>query len=112
MLRQSGTELAFSGEYVNTKTDGTYRCAGCGEKLFSSDTKYDSSSGWPSFYEALQSDMIEEITDQSHGMIRIEARCANCGGHLGHIFEDGPEPSGLRYCINSAALELDSVDDS
>ena len=110
VLRQSGTDVPFAGEYVNTKTTGIYRCAGCSEKLFSSDVKYDSQSGWPSFYEALDSDMISETEDKSGGVIRTEVRCANCGGHLGHLFDDGPEPSGMRYCINSAALDLESQD--
>lgn len=107
VLRQSGTEIPFTGEYVNEKRGGTYMCAGCGEELFSSDAKYDSSSGWPSFYDALNKEKIVEIDDSSHGMVRTEVQCANCGGHLGHLFDDGPEPTGLRYCINSAALDLD-----
>ena len=110
VLRQAGTERAFTGEYWDTKTNGTYLCAGCGEELFSSDTKFDSGSGWPSFFEALQPERIEESRDQSHGMIRTEVKCANCGGHLGHLFEDGPNPTGLRYCINSASLKLDSAE--
>jgi peptide-methionine (R)-S-oxide reductase len=107
ILRKAGTESPFTGEYVNEKRAGTYKCAGCGEELFSSDNKYDSHSGWPSFYDALNKEKIEEIDDSSHGMVRTEVRCANCGGHLGHLFDDGPEPTGMRYCINSAALDLD-----
>jgi peptide-methionine (R)-S-oxide reductase len=110
VLRQAGTERAFTGKYWDSKTDGTYLCAGCGQELFSSDTKFDSASGWPSFYEALDPEKIEESRDLSHGMIRTEVKCANCGGHLGHLFEDGPNPTGLRYCINSASLELDSAE--
>ena len=110
VLRQAGTERAFTGKYWDSKTDGTYLCAGCGQELFSSDTKFDSASGWPSFYEALDPEKIEESRDLSHGMIRTEVKCANCGGHLGHLFEDGPNPTGLRYCINSASLQLEPTE--
>ena len=111
VLRKSGTERAFTGEYWDSKTAGTYRCAGCGEELFSSDTKYESRSGWPSFYAPLNPEMIEEESDKAFGMVRTEVKCANCGGHLGHLFDDGPNPTGLRYCINSAALDLDANED-
>jgi peptide-methionine (R)-S-oxide reductase len=111
VLRKSGTERAFTGEYWDSKMAGTYRCAGCGEELFSSDTKYESRSGWPSFYAPLNPEMIEEESDKAFGMVRTEVKCANCGGHLGHLFDDGPNPTGLRYCINSAALDLDANED-
>lgn len=107
VLREGATERAFSGKYVNEKQPGTYRCAGCGSELFSSDAKYDSRSGWPSFYEALDPQKVTEKTDTSHGMVRTEIVCAACGGHLGHVFPDGPQPTGLRYCVNSLSLELD-----
>lgn len=107
VLRQGETERAFTGKYWDTKTRGTYRCAGCGAELFSSDTKFESGSGWPSFYQPMDPDMVDEEEDRSFGMVRTEIKCSNCGGHLGHVFEDGPNPTGLRYCVNSASLELD-----
>src|SRR4051812_24740865 len=107
VLRQQGTEPPFTGRYVYSKDDGVYRCAACGNELFSSDTKFESGTGWPSFYEPTTADRVELRTDSSHGMNRTEVVCARCGSHLGHVFPDGPEPTGQRYCINSVSLELD-----
>ena len=107
ILREKGTEAPFSGEYDHVFEPGTYLCAGCGAELFGSDAKYDSGSGWPSFYAPAADDAVEEETDTSHGMVRTEVTCASCGGHLGHLFPDGPHPTGVRYCINSASLKLE-----
>ncbi|QSW99808.1 peptide-methionine (R)-S-oxide reductase MsrB [Haloterrigena alkaliphila] len=106
ILREAGTEPPFSGEYVDHKEDGSYVCAGCGAELFDSETKFESGCGWPSFYD-VDDGRVETRTDTSHGMRRTEVLCGNCGGHLGHVFEDGPEPTEKRYCINSVALEFD-----
>lgn len=110
VLREQGTEAPFSGEYVHVDEDGVFRCAGCGAELFSTVQKYDSDCGWPSFWAPADAEGVETRPDHSHGMERTEVVCATCGGHLGHVFEDGPEPTGKRYCINSVALQFESGD--
>ncbi|MBW6421210.1 peptide-methionine (R)-S-oxide reductase MsrB [Rhizobium sp. XQZ8] len=109
ILRQAGTERAFTGPYWNSKEKGLYRCAGCGEELFVSDTKFDSGCGWPSYFEPVKPGVVDEFRDVTHGMVRTEVRCANCGGHLGHVFPDGPPPTGLRYCINGHSMTFEPL---
>jgi len=110
ILREAGTEPRFSGDLLDVHEDGTFTCAGCGAVLFDSDAKFDSGSGWPSFSEVLDEETVETRLDTSHGMERTEVVCARCGGHLGHVFDDGPEPTGKRYCINSASLDFEAED--
>jgi peptide-methionine (R)-S-oxide reductase len=110
VLREKGTEPPFSGKYKGGASTGRFLCAGCGMPLFAGETKYDSGSGWPSFYQPLSSDAVKEHGDMSHGMVRTEVMCAKCGGHLGHVFPDGPRPTGLRYCINALSLQKEGED--
>ncbi len=110
VLREKGTEPAFAGRYHDSKAEGTYTCAGCGTELFRSDTKFDSGTGWPSFWAPADQGNVAEESDISLGMKRTEVMCSQCGGHLGHVFEDGPEPTGLRYCINSVSLDFSPAD--
>ena len=112
VTQQAGTERAFTGKYWDVKDDGMYHCIVCDEPLFSSDTKYESGSGWPSFWEPVGEDKVERRVDRSHGMVRVEAVCANCGARLGHVFPDGPQPTGERFCMNSASLNLELLDEA
>ena len=106
VARNAATERPFSGKYWDHWSDGNYNCVGCGTPLFKSDTKFDAGCGWASYFEPVNSEVVERITDKTHGMVRVEVRCNNCGSHLGHVFEDGPEPTGERFCINSAAIDF------
>jgi peptide-methionine (R)-S-oxide reductase len=110
VLRKKGTEIAFTGKYYKHKENGTYLCAACGQTLFPSETKYQSGTGWPSFYAPVDPAHIETVTDTSHFMVRTEVVCSRCGSHLGHVFDDGPQPTGLRYCLNSVSLDFDPDD--
>jgi peptide-methionine (R)-S-oxide reductase len=112
VLRQKGTEPAWSGELLHVDSDGMFTCGGCGAPLFEAGTKFESGSGWPSFYEAVDQGAVEEHTDRAHGMVRTEITCARCGGHLGHVFPDGPNPTGLRYCMNSLSLDFEPKDEA
>ena len=110
VLREKGTEMPFTGKYYNSKEDGVYRCMACGNELFSSDAKFDSGTGWPSYYKPIRDGSVSYEEDSSHAMHRVEVKCGRCGSHLGHVFDDGPDPTGKRYCINSVCLDLQKGD--